>query len=825
MPQQSLFHIQGGELRQGFSCTACALHQNPRLTTNCMQSTGFGNSPKFLFVGEAPMPNDDMLGKPMTGEYGDLLADLLREAGFSKGDVHFTNCIKCAPYDKKPTKTLWKQCKQHFFAEVERLKPEVIIAVGGTVLEWLTGHGGVTKLARKGLPLLDSHGLVAYPLRQPAILFHKQGNERWETRRAILDELRWLLQEQRTGRIGRPTSTSVDYLTCSTEADVDELFAELETLDEFVVDIETVGLFPDADKRILAIGFSWKERFGRALPLYARGVVTPFWWEQDYLENSILPRLKDLLLRKKVYGHNLIQFDQKWLRIKLGIQNLIVDFDTQFCHYILNEERGSHGLEELSMLYTDMVPWKREFNTEDTIALCNYLCKDVDATFRIRKILEPQLNTRQRWLLDNILIPLAKELFEVECAGVCVDQKALDSLNSMLAGMIDKASAELHADKFVRLFEIAENTVFDHASPPQLRVLFEKYLKLPMIKKTDSGLYSTDKDVLNHYKDEPVCGKILKIRRLSTLKSTYGEQIEREVRNGRVHTSYKVHGTVTGRPASEVPNLMNMPREDTAGLVMKEAGGDGKEIKRCFIPAPGCCMIEADYSQAELRVLAAISKDKNLIDIYRQGIDVHTATAAAVYNIPLSKVTTAQRSLAKPVNFGIVYGMQLEGLIKKFESAGSTAAVAQHFLNAHKQKFPQVWEYMAEQEALIRKQKFQETYFGRRRRYQEIDNAAIRQAYNFPIQSMASDLTLIALIRIAQAVRLLKLPARIVLTVYDSIVAEAEVSVMWEVASLMEHIMRSIHFEWMLVPMEADLKAGLNWGDLKKIDVAKRIIE
>ncbi|TXH17554.1 MAG: hypothetical protein E6R03_03810 [Hyphomicrobiaceae bacterium] len=476
------------------------------------------------------------------------------------------------------------------------------------------------------------------------------------------------------------------------------------------------------------------------------------------------------------------------------------------------------------MLHTDMKPWKKEFNTEDTVALCNYLCKDVDATFRIRRVLEPQLNTRQRWLLDNILIPLAKELFEVECRGVYVSKPAVDNLNNMLAGMIAKASAELHADKFVRLYEIAENTEFDHASPHQLRVLFEKYLKLPQIKKTDGGLYSTDKEVLTHYKDEPVCGKILKIRRLSTLKGTYGEQIDREIRNGKVHTSYKVHGTVTGRPASETPNLMNMPREDTALIVMAEAGGDGKEIKRCFIPAPGCCMIEADYSQAELRVLAAISGDVNLIDIYRKGIDVHTATAAAVYGIPLANVTGAQRSLAKPVNFGIVYGMQLDGLIKKFEAAGSTAAVAEHFLKTHKQKFPSVWEYMDEQEALIRKQKFQETYFGRRRRYAEIDPAAIRQAYNFPIQSLASDLTLIALIRIAQACRKLRLDARVVLTVYDSIVVESEISIMWQVAALVKHIMSTIHFEWMLVPMEVDLKAGLNWGDLKKIDVDKQII-
>lgn len=821
MPQFSLFAVQGNELKQGFACTACALHQNPDLKTNCMKSAG-SLRPRFLFIGHSPGREDDRIGSPMTGENGRIFRDLLRDAGYFKEEVHFTNCLKCCTHDKNGTKTHWNSCKQHFYGELNSLDPEVVVAVGADAVKWITGHSGVTKLARKGLPIEGATNRVAYPIQQPAALLHAEGEEKFALRQRMVDELRWIRGEALAGRIGRVVRNDNDYQICRTPQDVDSLFEELETRDDFAIDLETSSLYPDEDEKILAIGFSWQDRQGVALPLYAPGIVTLNWWEEEYLESYILPKLRDILRRKKVFGHNLIQFDQKWCRAKLDVRNLNVDFDTQFCHYCLNEERGTHDLEQLALLHTDMAPWKRDFNTQDTEQLCLYLCKDVDATFRLKGILYPQLSERQRWLFHELLIPLAKELFEVEWNGVAVDDNALAELSALLQSEIDKETAILRSDKFVRLFEIAENCQLDHDSPDQLRLLFDKYLKWPMIKKTDGGKYSTDKEVLAHYADQPVAASILKIRQRTTLKNNFCQQLRNEARHGRIHTSYKPHGTVTGRLASSNPNLQNMPREATAEKVF---GADaGNPIKRIFAAGPGNCFIEADFAQAELRVLASISKDKNLIGIYQRGEDVHTATAASVYNIPLSQVTKEQRNLAKPVNFGIVYGMTIDGLIKKFEQGGSTARVAEQFLAAHKKSFPAVWSWMDEQERLVRLQRYQETYFGRRRRYAEIDNAAIRQAYNFPIQSLASDLTLISIIRISRALRQLNLPGAVALTVYDSITCECPIENMWQVAEVMRHVMTTIHFDWMLVEMGADLKAGLNWGDLKEIDVLNRKI-
>jgi DNA polymerase-1 len=246
---------------------------------------------------------------------------------------------------------------------------------------------------------------------------------------------------------------------------------------------------------------------------------------------------------------------------------------------------------------------------------------------------------------------------------------------------------------------------------------------------------------------------------------------------------------------------------------------DANAIKKIFAARPGYVLMQADYSQAELRTLASCSLDPALIDIYDRGLDAHTATAAKVYGIDLDAVTKAMRSNAKTVNFGIVYGMSWESLLQKFVSAGNTEDQARAFYDGHKKTFSKVWRWLDKQEEIIRRVGEQTTFFGRTRRYSEIDNHAIRQAYNFPIQSLASDLTLLSLVRCAKALRARKLPARVCLTVHDSIIFEIKMEAFWEVAQLVHDIMSGIHFDWMRVPMTVDMEVGLNWGQLKAVDM------
>lgn len=814
MSQYSLFHSQGDSLVEGLKCTACALSSNPKLQTNCMQGLG-SVRPTFLFVGTAPGIEDDGLGYPRAGKYGRLFQELLDEAGYKLTETHFTNCLKCCLHEANPGIRHWRACKQHFVSELQSLNPKVIVAVGGQALSWLTGQTGVAKLARVALPLADDLDRCAYAIRQPSILFHCEGAERYEQRRSIINDLRWIRDQYYSGTAGRPVDKNVYYRRISEEEEVEQLFAELDRHDDISVDLETDGFVPEDGKEILCVGFSWARGVGRSLPVHAPGIVSMEYWQDGFVEREIYPRLKRFFETKRVFGQNFIQFDQKWLRSKLGVRQCNIDFDTMLAHYCLDEERGTHDLERLGLLYTNTQPWKKSFNPRDIVKLCEYNCKDVDVAYQVRQKIEQQLTPRQSWLLRQLLIPLAKELAEMESTGVAVNVPAIRQLESVLDGKLASAISTLRQHSDVRRFQLAENVTLNPDSPEQLRVLFAKYLGLKCIKKTDGGAYSTDAEVLSHYASHPVVAAISNIRGLSKLKGTYCSGIMERVRNGRIHTSYRAHATVTGRLASSDPNLQNIPRSDTVEAVLE----DGQAIKRLFQASPGCVLIQADMSQAELRVLASVSGDRKLIQIYLDGEDAHTATAAYVYGIPLSEVTKAQRTYAKSVNFGIVYGMTEEGLIARFKEAGATDAEAINFLQMHRRTFSGVYAYMDQQEKLIFKQRFQETYFGRRRRYLDIDHRAVRQAYNFPIQSLASDITLLSLVRLAKALRILSLPAKPVLTVHDSIVLDCRSDQVDQVAKVMRDIMTGVTFEWMKVPMEVDLEVGPTWGEMEPLEI------
>lgn len=817
--QQSLFHYQGDKLVTNAACTACELSRNPLLKTNCMSGTG-SVKPKYMFVGQAPGDEDDKLGSSFTGSNGRLLRDLLAASSIPSKDCFFTNCLKCALYKTSIKKTQWKHCKEHFVEELKRIQPTVIVAMGSQAFSWLTGFQGASKFYRRSLPCDLDNSYQVFPLRQPAQLFHCSSPvEATNLRGLMIQDLHWLKNHVTKMLAAGPNAKSdVDYKAITTPEAVDELFRELEPHDPLSCDIETSSLFPDAAERIVAIGFSWGPKIGRALPLFARGAVTANVWPDGYVENELYPRIRSLLSRKEVFGHNFIQFDQKWLRNKIGIKNCIINYDTQFAHYAIDEEQGTHDLEQVSLVYTDMQPWKREFTVEDTDALCKYLCKDVDATFRVKLALDKLLTDGERWLLKELMIPLAKEFFEVEYEGITVSEKNLDLLDAEFTREISLARNILLDEPGVRAFQIDRNTPFNPDSPKHVLIVMRDYLKLAQVKKTDGGEYSTDKEALSHHKNSSFVASLLKLRQLSKLQGTYCAQIRRNLRNGRVHTSYKVHGTVTGRPSSSVPNLMNIPKESTVEKVIS----DGKAIKKLFVPDPGHIFLQGDYSQAELRVLASISGDRELSGIFLRGEDAHTSTAASVYGITISQVVKAQRDKAKSINFGIPYGMSEESLIEKFVAEGSTRQDGEDFLAKHKRMFSGVWKYMDDEERDVRTRRKQTTALGRSRRYNDVDRRAIRQAYNYKIQSMASDLTLLSLIRIAKAIRMLSIEARTILTVYDSIAWSVHPRDFWRLASLVEHIMSSINFPWLKVPMVVDLEAGWNWGDLKPLDVKNR---
>lgn len=837
MSQISLFNLVGGQIKVQ-QCTACPLADNKLLYTNKMDGVGPLN-PTFMFAGFAPGQEDDQLGKPMTGKNGRLFQDLLQEARIDFKSVYTTNCLKCAPYETEPKTGHWLACKSHLKAEIDKVKPKAIVAMGAQAMSWLTGQSGIKKLRRKGMPCLLAPELLVFPIIQPAQLFHAEERDKAKIRQSMVEDLKWLRERGEQGLLAKAEDIVTDYKMARTVAEVYEFCEELSKYSTLSCDLETARtdfstgkLFPDSDGVIVAIGFSAGTGHARVIPLYAVGLTTLFFWTDQDLQEHILPLVRSLLKSKILFGANFVQFDQKWIRFFFGIERLNIDFDTQYAHYLIDENE-LHGLEELAMTYTTMPPWKKTFSVKDIEKCGSYLFKDVDAPWRIRKALEEELTTNQRNLLMNVSIPLGHELMEIEYRGVKMDIKKLEDLSESFTKQIDEHTAAARALPQIKAYEVTENTTLNLQSPKQLAVVLFDYLKLPEI----SGR-STSKPVLHALREEPFVKHLQAVRSISKLHGTYVEGMQvRMGKDFRIHTTYKQE-TVTGRLKSSDPNLQNIPRKKTA----TKYAPDGAKIKECFIPEEGFVLLAADYSQIELRVLAMHAKDPTLVQAYRQGADIHKFVASQVYGVPLDLVSEDQRTAAKTVNFGIIFGRSLDSIIEQFIDAAVEQAElrggyfsldqikaqatkdAREFWEGHHQQMPGVWRYMDVQAELIKRTKRQITFFGRERRYETVNKRAERQAYNFPIQSDAAELTIRSIIKLGKAFRALELNAHIVLTVYDSIVVEVQEDQMWEVATVMKKIMEGWDYPFINVPIVADFEAGYSWGKMRKIDVVSRTV-
>jgi uracil-DNA glycosylase family 4 len=826
MPQITLLHNVGGKIRQDMRCTSCELCEDPRLMTNCMP--GVGNfEADLMFFGYAPASEDDSIGRPMTGRGGRIFREILIESGIDPKDVYISNVLKCCPFDKKPKLKYFEKCKQHFFSEIKRVKPKAIVTLGAVAFNWLTGQKGVRKFRQNGIPCQLNPSIIVYPIQQPASIFYTQDQKKKEeVRQELLDDLRYIHNKLREGTLWETGEVKTDYKYAKTMSDVYGFMKEIDEAPIISVDLEcgTVdgqgALFPEEGTFPVAFGFSTGPYHGRAIPLYAWSSLTDWYWTDDELK-IVMELIKERLKRKKVFGQNWLQYDQKWIKCFFGLDRTNVVFDTQLAHYLVDEERGTHDLEQLAVRYTKMPVWKSSFTLRDIHETCNYLCKDVDATFRIKEPIEKEMTDKQKHLHQDLHIPLAHELMEMEYRGIRVDLDEINKLSDYLGSEIDRVMKEVRSMPEVKAFELEENVELNMNRWKDLAIIMEKYLKLPSIARTATGSYSTSKETLLALQHIPFVQKVTQIRGLVKLNGTYVNGIRRQLKSGnRVHTSFLIHGTATNRLSSRDPNLQNIPREDTVEKVIE----DGNALKSVFLPDDGYIFLNMDYSQAELRTLAMYSKDPGLIEIFRKGLDAHQATASKVYAKPIDQVKKGERSFAKTVNFGVIYGMSEESLIYKFVTSGASEADAREFMRLHKEEFHLVYEWMDRQEHDIRMFGFQETFFGTRRRYEEITRHSIRQAYNFPIQATASLLLLYALIRIAKMLRKLGLDAFISLTVHDSILLQVRPDQLWDTVRVVKHIAENLNFPFMNVPMKADFEVGRNWGRMHKINIEKEEI-
>ncbi len=565
-------------------------------------------------------------------------------------------------------------------------------------------------------------------------------------------------------------------------------------------DTETTSLNP-LEAELVGIAFSWEKGKGFYIPFPESREET-----QQLLE-ELRPFFEDESIQK--IGQNL-KYDIKVLaKYNISVKGKL--FDTMLAHYLINPDMR-HNMDVLSETYLNYTPVsikeligkkgknQRSMRDIEIEEQTEYAVEDADITFQLKEHFEKELgdaNTQK--LFDEIEVPLLRVLADMELEGINLD---IDFLKS-LSGALDNDILRLEKE----IYEEADET-FNIASPKQLGdILFGKMKLIDKPKKTKTGQYSTAEDVLSYLaKDHKIIRDVLEYRGLAKLKSTYVDALPNQVEptTGRVHTDYMQTVAATGRLSSNNPNLQNIP-------IRTERG---REVRKAFIPRNAdFVLLAADYSQIELRIIAALSEEDNMIEAFKKGEDIHASTAAKVFNIPLNEVTREQRSNAKTVNFGIIYGVSAFGLSNQTDLSRTEA---KDLIETYYKTYPKLRNYISAQIDFARENGYVQTVSGRRRYLKDINGsnqvvrgAAERNAVNAPIQGSAADIIKIAMINIHKKLETENYKSKMLLQVHDELVFDAYKPELEKLKVMVKHEMENAY--QLTVPLDVDLGVGENW--------------
>lgn len=594
-------------------------------------------------------------------------------------------------------------------------------------------------------------------------------------------------------------TTPHEYKLIETEEDARKLFDFFVTKQILCLDTETTSINP-IDAELVGLSFSVEEgkAFYVAIPAERK--------KAERIVNIFKPLYESTKILK--IGQN-IKYDMEVL-MNYGVRLAAPMFDTMLAHYVLQPEQ-KHNMDILAetllnyqTIHIDELigpKGKSQKNMRDISPadICDYAAEDADITLRLYNVLKPRLKEADvEDLFYNIEMPLVPVLAEMEMNGVLLDTNALAETSKVFTDRMTQIEKNI--------YELAGHQ-FNIASPKQVgEVLFGEMKIVDKPKKTKTGQYVTSEEVLQQLRSKaPIVDHILEHRGLKKLLGTYVDALPKLINphTGHIHTSFNQAVTATGRLSSSDPNLQNIPVR----------GEDGKEIRKCFIPEPGCLFFSADYSQIELRVMAHLSGDKNMIEAFREGYDIHAATAARIYKEDINDVTRDQRTKAKRANFGIIYGITVFGLAERLEISRDEA---KQLIDGYFETFPQVHDYMEKAKQLAREHGYAETFFHRRRYLPDITshnatvrNFAERNAINAPIQGSAADIIKIAMIRIYERFRREGIKSKMILQVHD----ELNFSVLPEEKEQVEKIvLEEMQNAYTLqVPLVADSGWGNNW--------------
>ncbi|MCK9611425.1 MAG: DNA polymerase I [Bacteroidales bacterium] len=595
-------------------------------------------------------------------------------------------------------------------------------------------------------------------------------------------------------------NTPHEYILVDTKEKRETLIKILETANEFCFDTETTGLDPNSSE-LLGISFCMEPHKAYYVMLSKEYHET---YEQVQEFKAIFENPNSLKI-----GQN-IKFDMEMLKwYDIDVKGPM--FDTMMAHYLIEPDLR-HNMDYLAQSYLNYSPVPieqligKKGKNQLSMALVpaeeikEYASEDADITYQLKTVLEPELKkVGAEKLFKEIEIPLIPVLASMETEGVKLDKKALNDYSAELLVEIQLLEKEI--------FELA-GVEFNIASPKQLGDVIYGHMKIiENPKKTATKQFSTAEDVLTKLVNKhPIIQKILDYRSLTKLKSTYVDALPELIspRTGRIHTSYNQAIAATGRLSSNNPNLQNIP-------VRTEKG---REIRKAFVPRnEDYILVSADYSQIELRIIAAISDEHNMIEDFIQGHDIHAATASKVYNVALADVTKEQRRNAKMVNFGIIYGISAFGLSERLNIPRKEGAeiIEQYF-----KKYPAIKKYMEDTIASARKKGYVETISGRRRYLRDINSAnavvrgyAERNAINAPIQGSAADIIKIAMIKIFRDISANSFRSRMIMQVHDELVFDVYKPEKEAVLEIIKEQMKNAYE--LSVPLEIEMSSGMNW--------------
>ena len=596
-----------------------------------------------------------------------------------------------------------------------------------------------------------------------------------------------------------------DYETVFDEAQLDTWLEKLARADAFAFDTETTSI-DYMEAKLVGLSFCCEEGKAAYVPMAHDYEGAPVQLAMELVLSKIRPLLENP--EKTVIGQNLKYDISVMARHGVSIKAKVID--TMLESYVLNSVASRHNMDDLALNYLGLSTVHFEdiagkgakqltFNQIELDKAGHYAAEDADITFRLHQVLWPRLQAESKLasVYQDIEIPLVPILADVERGGVLLDEEQL----KLQSRELEKHLHELEQEAYGLAGE-----EFNLGSPKQLQQIFFEKLELPVIKKTPKGQPSTAEPVLQELAlDYPLPKVIMEYRGLAKLKSTYTDQLPKQIAQstGRIHTSYHQAVTATGRLSSSDPNLQNIPIRTQ----------EGRRVRRAFIAPDGYKIIAADYSQIELRIMAHLSQDEGLISAFKSGLDIHKATAAEVFGGAVSEVSDDHRRSAKAINFGLIYGMSAFGLSRQLNIS---RGAAQDYIDLYFNRYPGVKDYMDRTRALAAEQGYVETIFGRRLYLPEIRasnfqrrQAAERTAINAPMQGTAADIIKKAMIAVHGGLAASNLDTRMTMQVHDELVLEVPEGNVQELASgLVELMSGAVE---LCIPLVVEAGIGDNW--------------